>query len=71
MLDNKYLWSIVETLRNELKDRKEENYTLQLSLLECVNDYEELLKENDSMKMEIESLNNGSKLTFNKLELVT
>ena len=81
MMETKYLWNVIDLLRNELKDRKEENYTLQLSLLECVNDYEELQEENDILKKACEQYceNNRAiikdikalKPTFEKLELVT
>ena len=81
MLDNKHLWNTIDALRDTLKDMKEENSTLELSLLECVNDYEELQKENDILKKACEQYceNNRAIIkdikalnpTFDKLELVT
>ena len=60
-MDSKYLWSIIDLLRDELsiasdgindlndalKDMRKENNTLDSSLKECVNEYNKLEKEND------------------------
>jgi predicted RNase H-like nuclease (RuvC/YqgF family) len=46
-LETKYLWDIIDKLRDELRDMKKENDTLDSSLKECVNEYNKLEKEND------------------------
>ena len=60
-METKYLWDIIDKLRDELsissdgindlndalKDMRKENNTLDSSLKECVNEYNKLEKEND------------------------
>ena len=46
-METKYLWDIIDKLRDELRDMKKENDTLDSSLKECVNEYNKLEKEND------------------------
>ena len=60
MMETKYLWDRIDALRDALKDMKEENDALDSSLKECVNDYEELQKENDHLKLRVEELDDYS-----------